>query len=155
MGTKKNPGDYDCYANAEPDEPMFVLLGRDDRAPALVEAWADASEKRGTAPAKVAEARNCAAAMRVWHRRRQQKAGIEMTGKGRDERDLRLRVEADGIHNDADPEPALLLLKACSTEPELARIVACVNACRGLSSEALAALASSKHETPTLGGSEG
>lgn len=66
MGTKNNPGNYDCYANAGPDEPMFVLLARDERAPALVEAWADTSEKRGTDPAKVAEARKCAADMRAW-----------------------------------------------------------------------------------------
>jgi hypothetical protein len=70
MGTKLKPGDYDCYQNAEADEPMFVLLARDDRAPALVEAWADASEKRGTNPAKVAEARQCAAAMREWRDRK-------------------------------------------------------------------------------------
>ncbi len=57
MGTKNNPGEYDCYANAHGDEPMFVLLGRDDRAPALVEPWAALSEARGTDPAKVAEAR--------------------------------------------------------------------------------------------------
>lgn len=29
MGTKNNPGEFDCYANAAPDEPMFILLGRD------------------------------------------------------------------------------------------------------------------------------
>jgi hypothetical protein len=66
MGTKNNPGAHDCYANAHPDEPMFVLLGRDDRAPALVDALADASEARGTNPAKVKEARDCAANMRAW-----------------------------------------------------------------------------------------
>lgn len=66
MGTKKDPGKYDCYANAEEDEPMFVLLARDERAPALVEAWAHASEKKGTAPEKVAEARKCAKDMRAW-----------------------------------------------------------------------------------------
>jgi hypothetical protein len=66
MGTKNNPGDYDCYANAHPDEPMFILLGRDDRAPALVDQWARASEARGTDPKKVAEARRCADAMRWW-----------------------------------------------------------------------------------------
>lgn len=36
MGTKNNPGRYDCYANAEPDEPMFVLLGHDRHAATLV-----------------------------------------------------------------------------------------------------------------------
>ena len=39
MGTKNNPGQFDCYANAEPDEPMFVLLGRDRLAPFLVSIW--------------------------------------------------------------------------------------------------------------------
>ena len=68
MGSKLNPGAFDCYMNAELDEPMFVLLARDDRAPALVEAWADASEGR-SAPEKVAEARTCAATMREWRSR--------------------------------------------------------------------------------------
>lgn len=40
MGTKNNPGNFDCYTNAEPDEPMFILLGRDPLAPALVKIWA-------------------------------------------------------------------------------------------------------------------
>jgi hypothetical protein len=39
MGTKNNPGKFDCYANAEPDEPMFVLLGRDRLAAHLVSIW--------------------------------------------------------------------------------------------------------------------
>ena len=26
MGTKNNPGKWDCYANAEPDEPMIKLV---------------------------------------------------------------------------------------------------------------------------------
>lgn len=69
MGTKNQPGEYDCYANAHPDEPMFVLLGRDPRAPELVEAWAQMSEARGTDPQKIAEARACAEAMRAWHRK--------------------------------------------------------------------------------------
>lgn len=40
MGTKANPGRFDCYANAAPDEPMFVLLARDRLAPHLVSIWA-------------------------------------------------------------------------------------------------------------------
>ncbi len=39
MGTKNNPGKFDCYANAGPDEPMFVLLGRDRLAGHLVSIW--------------------------------------------------------------------------------------------------------------------
>lgn len=66
MGTKNNPGEYDCYANADDDEPMFVLLGRDRHAPALVEAWAQAREREGEDAAIVAEARACAEAMRAF-----------------------------------------------------------------------------------------
>lgn len=40
MGTKNDPGKFDCYANAEPDEPMFVLLARDISAKYLTAAWA-------------------------------------------------------------------------------------------------------------------
>ena len=40
MSTKNNPGNFDCYANAAPDEPMFVLLARDPIAPILVRIWA-------------------------------------------------------------------------------------------------------------------
>jgi hypothetical protein len=39
VGTKNNPGKWDCYHNAEPDEPMFVLLARDITAQYLVAAW--------------------------------------------------------------------------------------------------------------------
>jgi hypothetical protein len=66
MGTKNNPGDFDCYENAEPDEPMFVLLARDPLAPALVYKWAaDREAARGWSD-KVAEAIACAEAMEAW-----------------------------------------------------------------------------------------
>ncbi len=39
MSTKNNPGPFDCYAKAAPDEPMFVLLARDPLAPDLVREW--------------------------------------------------------------------------------------------------------------------
>lgn len=70
MGTKNNPGKFDCYANAAPDEPMFILLGRDRNAPVAVRAWAAQRElaiRQGRKPiedgAMVAEARQCADAM--------------------------------------------------------------------------------------------
>ncbi len=63
MGTKNNPSAYDCYADAEPDEPMFVLLGRDRHAAALVELWALMREKEGEDKEIVDEARTCAIAM--------------------------------------------------------------------------------------------
>jgi hypothetical protein len=39
MGTKNEPGKFDCYAAAGNDEPMFVLLGRDPVAPFVIFAW--------------------------------------------------------------------------------------------------------------------
>lgn len=73
MGTKRNPGEFDCYEHAEDDEPMFILLARDESASFLVDAWADKREQNirlGLHPeedrAKVREARECAAAMRLW-----------------------------------------------------------------------------------------
>ena len=77
MGTKNNPGRFDCYANAEPDEEMFILLARDWDAPALVEAWANRREQAieyGKKPISdcemVAEARECAAKMREYRAKR-------------------------------------------------------------------------------------
>lgn len=66
MGSKNNVGQFDCYLNAHPDEPMFILLGRDPIAADLVEEWARRREaQRGPSP-KVEEARACARAMREW-----------------------------------------------------------------------------------------
>lgn len=73
MGTKRNPGRFDCYANAEPDEPIFVLLGRDAAAGATVREWianrrllypkdADTQEL-----AKWDEAEQCVAAMNSYY----------------------------------------------------------------------------------------
>lgn len=73
MGTKNNPGKFDCYHNALPDEPMFILLGRDGLAPELVEAWALRRLKQveeGIRPeadrAMAQEAYDCAQAMERW-----------------------------------------------------------------------------------------
>lgn len=68
MGTKNNPGKFDCYANADPDEPMFVLLGRDPLAGMLVRLWAAFRRAHGEDPAKVEEANSCAAALDQWAR---------------------------------------------------------------------------------------
>ena len=80
MGTKNNPGKFDCYDAAKPDEPMFVLLARDRHAPQLVREWANlreaeladsmlsvTAEERAHKVAKIAEARACAQAMDEWH----------------------------------------------------------------------------------------
>lgn len=68
MGTKNNPGDFDCYENAEPDEPMFVLLARDETAPHLVRKWADLRASSGEKPAKIQEALECAKNMEKWRK---------------------------------------------------------------------------------------
>jgi hypothetical protein len=75
MGSKNDPGKFDCYANAMPDEPMFVLLGRDPYAPYLLDQWADHRErdvrlrKRPEADfALCREARHCADNMREWRK---------------------------------------------------------------------------------------
>ena len=73
MGTKANPGHYDCYADLETDEPYFLLAARDPMAPALVRSWAQMRQQQvesGIKPvedmAKVTEARQCAAQMEIW-----------------------------------------------------------------------------------------
>jgi hypothetical protein len=73
MGTKNNPGKFDCYAKAEPDEPMFILLARDISAPATVEKWAEyrrglvlIDERPESDLVMVAEALDCAERMRAW-----------------------------------------------------------------------------------------
>jgi hypothetical protein len=67
MATKNNPGPFDCYANAAPDEPMFVLLARDWTAPSVVREWVRQRVGEGvTAQSKLAEALACADAMEKW-----------------------------------------------------------------------------------------
>lgn len=69
MGTKNNPGEFDCYANAAPDEPLFILLARDPMASALVDLWADMRQEfadNNTDINKIDEARACAKAMRQY-----------------------------------------------------------------------------------------
>jgi len=68
MGTKNNPGKYDCYEKADPDEPMFTLLARDANAPALVRQWADIRSQMHGDDEKVAEALQCADNMEIWRR---------------------------------------------------------------------------------------
>lgn len=87
MGTKNQPGRFDCYYAAEDDEPMFILLGRDEQAADRVEEWAvermnkmvrqlaSASppdrDERLEIIRKIAEALDCARAMREYYKRRE------------------------------------------------------------------------------------
>jgi hypothetical protein len=66
LGTKNNPGAFDCYANAAPDEPMFVLLGRDPLAPFVVALWAKLRALTRGHDAKVEEASKCLRMMWDW-----------------------------------------------------------------------------------------
>lgn len=75
MGSKNNPGEFDCYAAALPDEPMFILLARDTAFSAIVTEWARfrrheivTGERPATDMAMVEEATDCAAAGRRWRR---------------------------------------------------------------------------------------
>lgn len=79
MGTKNNPGKFDCYAKAHPDEPVFVLRGQDKLAPSLVKEWAlmfcEVVLDHSHTPIhchneKVKEALACAKAMEEWQTRK-------------------------------------------------------------------------------------
>ena len=79
MGTKKNPGQFDCHAAADDDEPLFTLRANDPLAPDLVREWAHRYELKteralhergekivGLHVAKSREARACAREMERW-----------------------------------------------------------------------------------------
>lgn len=87
MATKNNPGEFDCHAAADPDEPLFTLLARDRFAPHMVRMWAAAragdifgavsvfnavaNEMLGETPndmgdAQISEAEKCADDMTDW-----------------------------------------------------------------------------------------
>ena len=73
MGTKLTELRDGCFHRAMDDEPMFVLLARDDSAVPLVMAWAQNREldiRKGKRPAsdmeQVEEARSCARRMQEW-----------------------------------------------------------------------------------------
>lgn len=97
MGTKLNPGQYDCYAKLEPDEPYFLLCSKDPIGEYLVSAWVAlragdvAAAKRimenaGKAwkesgrtnlpygSGKSLEAQQCAEAMRDWQQKIKKRA---------------------------------------------------------------------------------
>jgi len=60
MGTKNQPGKFDCYSKLEPDEPHFVIMGRDPSAALVIGIWAMLREAEGKDAEKVEEARECA-----------------------------------------------------------------------------------------------
>lgn len=75
MSTKESQARFDCYANAEPDEEMFILLARDKSAPQLVRMWAylrqqqiKAGQKPQSDLVMVEEACQCADKMEAWRK---------------------------------------------------------------------------------------
>lgn len=44
--TLERPGEFDALPKLRPDEPYFVLLGRDRLAPGLVQQWADSNRHK-------------------------------------------------------------------------------------------------------------
>lgn len=73
MNTKERPGPFDGYGAALPDEPLFVILGRDPNGPNLVTFWAEhrmANINLGSRPVEdipqVTAAMQVAMAMRSW-----------------------------------------------------------------------------------------
>lgn len=77
MGSKAFPEKFDCYEAAEVDEPMFVLLARDEKAPEIVRKWVNrryvqrsikADSTTLAYDAKEKEALACADAMEEWRK---------------------------------------------------------------------------------------
>lgn len=68
MGTKNNPGIYDCYAKAGPDEPIFTFRANDPMAPDMIDEWVLRATARGVPLPKRQEAATIAEDMRAWKR---------------------------------------------------------------------------------------
>ena len=74
MATKRNPGEFDCYASAGDDEPIFVLRSTDPLAPGIVREWAERyARSKGLDETndprscrKFIEAIKCAESMESW-----------------------------------------------------------------------------------------
>ena len=71
MGTKTDPGEYDCYKKAEEDEPIFILRASDPLSPKLVRKWVSMSISRAPAHTqrnilKWIDAMKTAKAMEEW-----------------------------------------------------------------------------------------
>jgi hypothetical protein len=67
MGTKNNPGQFDCYAKADPDEPIFTIRAKDPIGAMIVRTWAiEAGARRLADDDKLREALQCADSMEEW-----------------------------------------------------------------------------------------
>lgn len=87
METKNHQGPHSCYAKAMPDEPMFVLLGRDPAAPMAILRWIELRQQikgQGVDAAQLEEASHDAQRFEKW------------------------RLEHDGQWRDYDPSADLV-----------------------------------------------
>ena len=82
MGTKNNPGKFDCYAKADPDEPIFVLRGNDPTAAQTIQLWIRLNEFSGTSSEKIAEATRVIGEMRGWAFKQGGREGAARTMRG-------------------------------------------------------------------------
>lgn len=129
--TKNNPGSFDCYAAAHPDEPMFVLLGRDKHAAVLVMMWAAMRAMDGEEPAKIAEATACYDAMSEYliNERKVEPAGIRTAARA-----LAALAEMNGVSLRIKPLANGVSGHSVSVEgkPEARKAVEAFRAMRGL-----------------------
>lgn len=141
--TKTRPGSWDALEKAEPDEPIFVLLARDEHAAPLVKEWVrrvrEAALKLGDWNAaepklrKATDAEAIAWAMDSW-RRNEREAGIpaepkehysgykeKAEDKARNDRVATLKHLASRLHNAVYEvnESAIELRKIAGVEAEL------------------------------------
>jgi hypothetical protein len=69
MWSKSKPGPFDRYAEAAPEEPVFVLLGRDPVSTFLVSLWIGVhGVMGGNSPAEALDAAQCSLALEQWAR---------------------------------------------------------------------------------------
>lgn len=103
MATKNNPGKFDCYENAEPDEPMFVLLARDVTAPKVIHDWIDRRRKAGKDltpedEQQLTEAFQCARSMEKWRiERENERAEIAKAEALQAEREEQARKDFEAL----------------------------------------------------------
>ena len=74
MSTKANPGAFDTYAAAEPNEPIFTLRANDPHASSLVFAWGALALHAKEDKAKLLDAGKTSADMALWAQEHEIKA---------------------------------------------------------------------------------
>lgn len=102
METKAHPNPNGCLARALPDEPFFVLLARDQTAPATIRWWSDARAQLGVEGERkqdaeqLSEALDTAVAMELWR--------LQNDGTWREEIDDRTEGMARTIASVVSPD---------------------------------------------------